>query len=186
MQQAKGNLFLRKMSKINPIEAVILAGGQSRRMGEDKARLRVGRRSLLGHARALAADLGLASRVVRVDRRAGNGPLGGVETALRRTRAARVLFLSCDMPFLTMALVERLLEVQHSAVFTESEKMAGFPFCLSKGVLPSVEASLEAGELSVQAFARRYGFRVAIPRCDWSQLANINTPAQLAAARAAL
>ena len=46
------------MSKINPIEAVILAGGQSRRMGEDKARLRVGRRSLLGHARALAADLG--------------------------------------------------------------------------------------------------------------------------------
>jgi molybdopterin-guanine dinucleotide biosynthesis protein A len=48
------------MSKINHIEAVILAGGQSRRMGEDKARLRVGRRSLLGHARALAADLGLA------------------------------------------------------------------------------------------------------------------------------
>jgi hypothetical protein len=80
-----------------------------------------------------------------------------IETALRRTRAARVLFLSCDMPFLTMALVERLLEVQHSAVFTESEKMAGFPFCLSKGLLPSVEASLEAGELSVQAFARRYG-----------------------------
>ena len=35
------------MSKINPIEAVILAGGQSRRMGEDKARLLVGRRSLL-------------------------------------------------------------------------------------------------------------------------------------------
>ena len=73
------------MSKINPIEAVILAGGQSRRMGEDKARLLVGRRSLLGHARALAADLGLACRVVRVDRRADNGPMA----VLKRPCAAR-------------------------------------------------------------------------------------------------
>ena len=174
------------MSKKNTIEAVILAGGQSRRMGEDKARLRVGRRSMLGHARALAADLGLACRVVRVDRHAGNGPLGGVETALRRARAASVLFLSCVMPFLTVALVERLLEVEHSAVFAESKKMAGFPFCLSKGVLPFVEECLETGKLSVQDFARRHGCHVIIPRCDWPQLANINTPAQLVAARAAL
>ena len=174
------------MNKKNTIEAVILAGGQSRRMGEDKTRLRVGRRTLLGHARALAADLGLKCRVVRVDRRAGNGPLGGIETALRSARAARILFLSCDMPFLTVALVERLLEVEHSAVFAESEKMAGFPFCLSKGVLPSVEECIEGGELSVQAFASRHGYRVRISRCDWPQLTNINTPAQLAAARAAL
>ena len=41
------------------IEAIILAGGRSRRMGGDKARLRLGRRTLLGHARALAAALGL-------------------------------------------------------------------------------------------------------------------------------
>ena len=74
------------MSKINPIEAVILAGGQSRRMGEDKARLLVGRRSLLGHARALAADLGLASRVVRVDRRAGNGPISAAHTGAGKHR----------------------------------------------------------------------------------------------------
>ena len=92
----------------------------------------------------------------------------------------------CDMPFLTVALVERLLEVEHSAVFAESEKMAGFPFCLSKRVLPSVEECIEGGELSVQAFASRHGYRVRIPRCDWPQLTNINTPAQLAAARAAL
>ena len=182
----KATRFLSKMNKKNTIEAVILAGGQSRRMGEDKTRLWVGRRTLLGHARALAADLGLKCRVVRVDRRAGNGPLGGIETALRRARAARILFLSCDMPFLTVALVERLLEVEHSAVFAESEKMAGFPFCLSKRVLPSVEECIEGGELSVQAFASRHGYRVRIPRCDWPQLTNINTPAQLAAARAAL
>ena len=183
MQQAKGNLFLRKMRKINPIEAVILAGGQSRRMGEDKARLLVGRRSLLGHARALVADLGLACRVVRVDRRADNGPMGGIETALRRAQAERVLFLSCDMPFLTMALVERVLEVEHSAVFAES-KMAGFHFVF-EGIAAFVEVLLRRG-IFRSRFCSPARMPCDYPRCDWPQLANINTPAQLAAARAAL
>lgn len=174
------------MSKINLIEAVILAGGQSRRMGEDKARLRVGRRSLLGHARALAADLGLACRVVRVDRRADNGPMGGIETALRRAQAERVLFLSCDMPFLNPTLVERVLAVKHPAVFAEADKLAGFPFCISPELLTAVEASLETGDRSLQSFSRRHGRRVRIPRRDWPLLANINTPMELAAARAAL
>ena len=172
------------MSKINPIEAVILAGGQSRRMGEDKARLLVGRRSLLGHARALAADLGLACRVVRVDRRADNGPMGGIETALRRAQAERVLFLSCDMPFLNPTLVERVLAVQHPAVFAEADKLAGFPFCISPELLTAVEASLETGDRSLQSFSRRHGRRGRITQRECALLANINTELNLAAERA--
>ena len=175
------------MNEKYSIEAVILAGGLSRRMGKEKAQLRLGRRTLLGHARALAADLGLPCRVLRVDRLPGLGPLGGIETALRRAKAGRVLFLSCDMPFLKPGLVEQLLAIDTPAAFTAARGKVGFPFCLSREILPKVEAQLAAAQLSLQAFARKiHARRLRVPKADWPQLDNLNTPAELVAARARL
>ena len=169
------------------IETVILAGGLSRRMGKEKARLRLGRRTLLGHARALATAMGLPCRVLRVDRLPGLGPLGGIETALRRTKADRILFLSCDMPFLQPGLVEQLLAMDAPAAFTAARAKVGFPFCLSREILPKVETQLAAGQLSLQAFARKIHARhLRVLKADWPQLDNLNTPAELAAARARL
>ena len=172
------------MSKKYSIEVVILAGGRSLRMGKEKARLRLGRRTLLGHARVLVSILGLPFRVLRVDRLPGHGPLGGIETALGGAKADRVLFLSCDMPFLQRDLVERLLAVDAPAVFATAHGKVGFPFCLSRKILPKVEAQLVAGQLSLQAFARKIrARRLRVPKADWGQLDNINTPVELAAAR---
>ena len=169
------------------IETVILAGGLSRRMGIEKARLRLGHRTLLGHARALATAMGLPCRVLRVDRLPGLGPLGGVETVLRRAKADRILFLSCDMPFLQPDLVEQLLAVDAPAVFATAHGKVGFPFCLSRKILPKVEVQLAAGQLSLQAFARKIRTRrLRVPKADWPQLDNLNTPSELAAARARL
>ena len=169
------------------IEAVILAGGQSRRMGGDKAQLRLGRRTLLGHTRALAAALGLPCRVVAKDRQPGLGPLGGIETALRRARARRVLFLGCDMPFLQPGLVERLLAIDAPAAFASVRGRVGFPFFLAPEILPIVEVQLAAGDLSLQDFSRKIrARRLRVPRADWPQLQNLNTPVDLAAARVRL
>lgn len=175
------------MNKKIELEAVILAGGRSRRMGVDKARLRLGRRTLLGHARALAAELGLPWRVVDRDLRPNAGPLGGMETALQSTQAARVLFLSCDMPFLRAALVEQILAIDALAVFASRQGLAGFPFCLSSDLLPKVVAQLDAGERSLQKFSRKIrARRPRIAKAHWPQLANLNTPADLAKAAASL
>ncbi|MEE2714950.1 MAG: molybdenum cofactor guanylyltransferase [Verrucomicrobiota bacterium] len=182
----KGNLFLSNIDKKLTIEVVILAGGQSRRMGQDKTRLRVGRRTLLGHARRVAEQLDLPCRVIKEDCQSGFGPIGGIQTALRRTNAQRVLFLCCDMPFLSSALVEKLLALEGAALFTEADGMAGFPFCLTPGLLPAVERRLESGELSLQKFARDCGQILRVPKSNWPQLTNINTPEQLATARARL
>ena len=172
------------MSKKYSIEVVILAGGRSLRMGKEKARLRLGRRTLLGHARVLASTLGLPFCVLRVDRLPGYGPLGGIETALCGTKADRVLFLSCDMPFLQRDLVERLLAVPAPAVFATVHGNVGFPFCLASETLPKVEAQLAVGQLSLQAFARKIrARRLRVPKAEWGQLDNINTPGELAAAR---
>src|SRR2546430_17716334 len=88
------------------IEICLLAGGQSRRMGRDKSRLKLGRRTLLGHIRAEAKTLGLPVRVIRRDLVPRCGPLGGIYTALKSTRADGVLFLACDMPFVRAALLK--------------------------------------------------------------------------------
>ncbi len=186
-RRTKGNPFFARMNEKYSIEAVILAGGLSRRMGKEKAQLRLGRRTLLGHARALAAKLDLPCRVLRADRLPGRGPLGGIETALRCAKADRTLFLSCDMPFLQPNLVGQLLAADAPAVFVSVHGKVGFPFCLSPEILPKVDVQLAAGQLSLQDFARNIrARRLRVPKADWPQLDNLNTPAELVAARARL
>ena len=177
---------MKKIDKKLPIEAVILAGGQSKRMGQDKTHLRVGSHTLLGHARRVAEELDLPCRVIKVDYQSGFGPIGGIQTALRRANAHRVLFLCCDMPFLSSRIVEALLDLDGLAVFTEVDGLVGFPFFLKPELLPEVDRRIETGELSLQNLARALGQMVHVPESDWPQLTNINTPKQLAAARARL
>src|ERR1700733_13460686 len=91
-------------------EICILAGGLSRRMGKDKARLRLGQRTMLALIRAQARATGLPVRVIRRDAVPRCGPLGGIVAALKTTRVEAVLFLACDMPFVTAELLEWVLK----------------------------------------------------------------------------
>lgn len=161
-------------------EICILAGGLSTRMGRDKSRLRLGARTLLGHVRAAAQALGVPVRVVRRDAVPRCGPLGGVLTALRRTRADAVLFLACDMPWISPALLRALMRRAASsggAVFVRSGGAAGFPFVLPRGVRLEVAEQIVQRAFSLQALAQRLRARVWTPPARWrAQLRNLNTP----------
>jgi molybdopterin-guanine dinucleotide biosynthesis protein A len=161
-------------------------------MGRDKASVRLGRRTLLGHARAAARALGLPIRVIRRDLVPRCGPIGGVFTALVTTRAAAVIFLSCDMPLVTPALLGRLISTAQMeleapdarAVFTTSSEGAGFPFLIRRALRPQVERQIERGRFSLQKLARALRARRVRPtHAQSAQLANLNTPAELAAVR---
>jgi len=169
--------------------ASILAGGRSTRMGRDKSRLRVGRRTMLAHAKQAAKALGLQVRVIRRDIVPRCGPLGGVLTALRTSRAEGELFLACDMPFVSVALLRKLLRNlpgSRQAAFTLVDGLAGFPFAARVECAPIVEAQIAAKEFSLQALARTLrASLVSPPRSRREQTLNINTSADLAAARAA-
>ena len=125
-----------------PTTAYLLAGGGSTRFGRDKALAELGGRTMLKgmfgllsgvtrQVRIVAANAkykGLGVEVVP-DRWPGQGPLGGIITALED--AARSvpqpewnLIVSCDMPFLTpewlVFLCERAAKSESQAVYPNS------------------------------------------------------------------
>jgi molybdenum cofactor guanylyltransferase len=104
--------------------AVILAGGQSSRMGSDKAWLKLNGQTLLARQIKLARDSGAAE--VWISGRVGvdysgldgrvvfdafhdAGPLAGIERALDAASHSLCLTLAVDMPELTPALLQKLL-----------------------------------------------------------------------------
>lgn len=165
----------------------ILAGGLSSRMGRDKARLRLGRRSLLGWVRTAARATGWPVRVIRRDLVPRCGPLGGVATALRCHAAGMFLFLSCDTPFLSATLLRKV--VQHArrtrrAVFTGTSSRPGFPFALHREHRALVERQIAQGEFSVKRLAHATGAAVLrLSSRAAGQLFNVNTPADWQEAR---
>jgi molybdopterin-guanine dinucleotide biosynthesis protein A len=108
------------------VTGAVMAGGKSRRFGQDKAQLSLNGETLL--ARTLQTlsrvtddlvvvgpperrqEAGLA-RVVS-DEYPDSGPLGGIYTALRASSAAAVLVVACDMPFLSEDLLRHLLTLR--------------------------------------------------------------------------
>jgi molybdopterin-guanine dinucleotide biosynthesis protein A len=161
----------------------ILAGGLSKRMGQDKRRMRLAGRTLLGHVRHMAASLGSDVRVIRKDLVPRCGPLGGLYTGLKTSTHDAQLFLSCDMPFVTPALVRRIM--QHKPpVFVEQAGRVGFPFLLRVADSPVVEQEMRAGRFSLQNLAGRLkAKRVRLAGPQARQLFNVNTPADWQEAR---
>jgi molybdenum cofactor guanylyltransferase len=114
------------------VSAFVLAGGQSTRMGTEKALIELGGQTLL--ARALALVTGVTPRVrilgskarfgafgeVVEDEFPDHGPLGGIHAALRASRSELNLILAMDMPFVERRLLQYLVrEAQkHDAAVT--------------------------------------------------------------------
>lgn len=155
-------------------------------MGRDKSRMRLGTRTLLGHVRANARATNLPVRVIRRDLVSRCGPLGGIFTALKTTRAKAVLFLACDMPFVSANRLRQMVERVPNkglALFTKGD-VAGFPFILRREVFAVVEGQLAKKSFSLQALAKACkakSFRVSA--AEAAGLFNVNTPEDWAKAR---
>lgn len=107
------------MTRQRDITGVILAGGRSRRLGEDKALLPIGGRPAIARAAALLADifehtlLSVAAPTDypflalprSVDRFPGSGPLGGLHAALLDAPTSRIFAATCDMPLMSAEMI---------------------------------------------------------------------------------
>jgi molybdopterin-guanine dinucleotide biosynthesis protein A len=187
---------------------VIQAGGESRRMGQDKALLPFQGRTLiervLGRVAHLADEvlvttnkpenytflgLPLAPDVIP-----GRGALGGLYTALSAAAQPLVAVVACDMPFVSSDLLgfERDLLLQSSYDAAIPRTSGGTePFHAvyrREGCLPHVEAVIQAEKWRVDAWYAKANVRLLSPEetrpYDPGGLAfwNVNTPEELAEA----
>ena len=141
------------------VTVAIQAGGQSSRMGQDKALVHLAGRPLIEHQldrlRGLAGEIlvttnhpeAFAAFGVRTaaDAEPGAGALAGLRTALQAARGETVLVVACDMPFLSRALLEHLLSLAPQAdavVPRRGGEYEPLHAVYARTCLPAVEACL--------------------------------------------
>jgi molybdopterin-guanine dinucleotide biosynthesis protein A len=179
-------------------------------MGEDKSRLRIGGRSFVERIAAalwpLVARVSLVSSredaeahglaVVR-DVHAGCGALGGNHAALASSRAPRAFVVSCDLPFVTRELFERLAALDtpqgFDAVAPVQEDGRQQPLCTiyaRDACLTVAEDLIRVGDLRPRSLLRRVRTRLVafgeLSDLEGSELffVNVNTPEDYEKAKA--
>jgi molybdopterin-guanine dinucleotide biosynthesis protein A len=177
---------------------VVLAGGESRRMGRDKAQVEVDGELLWRRQVRVLRDAG-AARVV-LARRAGQapidfpdcvfdafadcGPLAGIHAALGLGGHSHVAVLAVDMPGIDAAWFSCLrgaCEPGVGAVAGHSELLEPLAAVYPAEGLPEAGARLERRELSVQAFVRELASAglmsiVQVPAGYAGRIASLNSP----------
>ena len=182
------------------VTGVILAGGQSSRMGSNKALLpyRGGRfiESIYRQMSGLFDELLLVTnspeqytflgcRMVP-DLYPGLGALAGLHAGLYHSRTPHIFAVACDMPYLNDTLIRALLARRHQAdvVIPESEDgLEPLHAVYGQGCLPAMEQALLSGRRRIVSFfphTRVNTFtsdHVATIDSTFSSFSNINTPA---------
>ena len=158
--------------------AAVLIGGESRRMGRDKADLLWDGFTLVEHVcrrvaplveevllvvrpqrRPWAEDIAPEGARVVTDRAGVRGPLAGIAAALAEAQHQRVLVVACDMPFLQADLLGALLDdVSADVIVPHTER--GYEPLLAvydKTCQPVIERILADGPSRVPAFFPEVG-----------------------------
>ena len=150
-------------------ESFLLAGGQSSRMGQDKALLTLHGKTLLELAleklRTLPGpppriagsrpDLSPYAEVV-MDRHAGSGPLAGIEAALTATTQPLNLFLPVDLPLLPARFLAWMLaRAEATGALMTVPRINGYPQPLCavyhRDLLAPITAALGDGNRKVMS-----------------------------------
>ena len=193
------------------VTGVLLAGGNSRRMGEDKRYLVVGEQTLLERGLAVlrsifqevlvviaqdSPSLDVGARVVR-DLVPDCGSLGGLYTGLTQATTPYIFVVACDMPFLDPAVITQFTSRRASAdivIAKLAARLHPMHALYGKGCLPAVEQMIRARQLKIQEMVShaslhvRYVTDADLLTIDPSgrSFQNVNTLADLEVARSQL
>ena len=184
------------------ITVAILAGGQSTRFGSDKALALVPGTQTSFLERAIMLGRSVADQVLIVgpvrpgidglgactvsDYFPGQGPVGGVVTALDATNAGYLVVLSCDQPFVSASDVRLLLTGlpgKPAAVFAHDEgPFHPLPCALDVAQCQAkIRVAFATGTRSLMGLLRQCGAEeIQLPGgAGWKRLLDIDTREEL-------
>jgi molybdopterin-guanine dinucleotide biosynthesis protein A len=189
-----------------PLYGLVLAGGASRRMGQDKAALALHGRpqldwgcdTLARHCERVFVSIRAdqqddpvrRGRPVIVDVHDGAGPIAGIAAAQAAHPECAWLVLACDLPFVDDAAIGHLVGHRDGrSVVAYASSHDGLPEPLCAIYEPASRAGVLAALASGRNCPRKFivGTGVALLRQpDPAALDNVNTPEELQRARAHL
>lgn len=175
------------------VHGFVQAGGGSTRFGTDKALVRLGDKTMLERTGELLASVCHDVRIVAAagkyvdaawpviaDRWPGEGPLGGILTALHRLKEMEstgksrddesnpgsfALILSCDMPFLTKEflrfLTARALSSEAAVIVPEAlGRLEPLCACWCSEAAEAIQAAFDAGRRKVTEAMKQVSMEV--------------------------
>lgn len=193
---------------IEHVSGVLIAGGRSRRMGQDKRFLRVAGVSVFDHILCVMQEMfpenivilaepidGLEMRgcSVAYDVVKGAGSLGGLLTGLITATRPRVFAVACDMPFLDADVVRFMSSQSPNADVVAAHLDGRFhPLhaVYSKRCVPILQAMVERQDLKIQGLFSHKELQISVlTKEDFLPFSsglrsfqNVNTPHDLASA----
>ncbi|MAZ28148.1 MAG: molybdenum cofactor guanylyltransferase [Cytophagaceae bacterium] len=182
------------MLKPEKITGIILAGGKSLRMQEDKALMQFNGKMFTAHIadalKPLVSEILLVSSnpahqilgLTQIpDKFENAGPLAGIYSGLRQSKTDLNLILSCDVPLIKTSILQLLL--QHADKFdvvqlSGENRAVPLIAMYNKSCLPHFEKCLQKSEYKLQlALADLNVKTISLPPEDAIFVTNVNTPA---------
>ena len=168
----------------------ILTGGRSRRLGRDKALLRLDGQTLperilssipAGYPTKIVSNSSQAFEFIEcpviTDIHQGLGPIGGIHAGLSDTTSDFGFFIACDLPFITQTLILRILQNHTDEdVFGIRGKDGNVPLCTiySKRGLAVIDSQILNKEYSLSRLSKLL-HSAFIEATDELDLLNVNT-----------
>ncbi len=176
-----------------PATAVVLAGGESRRMGKDKCLLSIAGKPMIEHILdqlrhnfkhlIISADetakFDFLNIPVVADKKKGIGPIMGILSSLEKAHTDLIFVTSCDVPDINLPIVRRMLlsAENHDAVIplTGDDLYEPLFAVYRKSVIDHCHELIEAGEKKISKLFDRIDIKfLQLDQPDWYM--NLNTP----------
>ncbi|MDP3980548.1 MAG: molybdenum cofactor guanylyltransferase [Chlamydiota bacterium] len=174
------------------IEAFILAGGKSSRMGCNKALMRAGRQTMIEYVVEALRPMMRSVSIIAKDPALYHfpnvpvykdcielaSPLIGIYTGLQNSRSSFCFFATCDVPDLEHYWIRSMIEHvgESDGICLRSRKgLEPFPSMYNRRIIPVIEKQIAEGQLSVRRLLEQIRIvDISVPH----DFESINTPQQ--------
>lgn len=186
-----------KLARNITIEAFIMAGGQSTRMGADKGLIPLRGKAMVSYIIDTLQKSGLPTKLIANNPAYHNfglpvysdvvvkkGPLGGLLTAVENTTADLILLVACDMPLISIETITYLIsaaDCEHLVVSVIEGKLNPLFSLYPRNLKAQIEKCISANQLKMVDFISNTKNSVyrAFPAHMNGRFQNINDKATL-------